>query len=192
MSTLLTFGLLLLPITTSSAAGELPVALSPAHEWRGPAFEVNVLWPFFPGGITDLRLMVPMLRTDEEHGRGELVFGLHSDFAWRLVRDKEAGKVAFLGVKLGWRQFLYAGGHLEFVAHLGWRHEDRNAFDGGRLDGFQGRLWGWGGYQHELNPRIYLNLRGGAGLHLFRTDRFGDRERILAGGADLNLGFRFE
>lgn len=79
----------------------------------------------------------------------------------------------------------------EVVLHAGWRHEEGNPWDGQPIDSFQGRLWCWGGYQHEFNRTVYANVRGGVGLHVFRTDRFADRERLVAGGADVNLGFRF-
>lgn len=169
---------------------------SPVGAWedypRAPAFEVNVLWPFFPGGIADFRLMLPLVLADRGDFRGELLLGLHSDFGWRSVRAADAGRVAFLGAKIGWRQFFVYGLHLEAVLHAGWRNELNNPWDGLPIDSFQGRLWVWAGYQHELSSRFYLNLRGGVGAHMFRTDRFADREKKLTGGADLNLGFRFQ
>lgn len=161
-------------------------------DYRRPVgFEVNVLWPFFPGGLVDLKVMVPVLRRDRLQFRGELVLGLHSDFGWRNVRETDAGKVAILALKLGYRQFFVYGLHLDVTINAGWRHEEGNPFDGTDLDGFVGRLWLMGGYQHEFTRRIYANLRAGVGISVWRTDRFGDRERLLAPAADLNLGVRF-
>ena len=160
---------------------------------RRPAFEVNVLWPFFPGGLVDLKALVPVARTDRADFRGELIVGLHSDFSWGPVSrpvDKY-GKVSILGAKVGYRQFLLAGLHLDISVNLGWRHEEKNIYDGGRLDGFIGRSWLFAGYQHEFTRKLYANIRGGGGLHLFRTDRFGDTERIFVPAGDVNVGVRF-
>jgi hypothetical protein len=38
---------------------------------------------------------------------------------------------------------------------------------------------------------VYANVRGGGGLHLFRTDRFGDTERVFAPAGDVNVGVQF-
>lgn len=158
---------------------------------HAPALEVNILWPFYPGGLVDLRVMVPVLRTARRDFRGELVLGLHSDFAWRSLRAPDAGKVAFLGVKLGYRQFLAYGLHIEASLNTGWRQEVDNPHDHTTLDAFTGRLWLLGGWQYEFSRQVYANLRGGAGIHLYRTDRFASFERVLAVGGDLNLGVRF-
>jgi hypothetical protein len=157
---------------------------------RAPAFEVNVLWPFFPGGLTELKVLVPVVRADRLGG--DLVLGLHSDFATRFVRpDERYGKVAILAAKVGYRQFLLSGLHLEATVNAGWRHETHNVWDGGTLDAFSARLWLMGGYQHELGSRVYANARAGAGVHLLRTDRFAAKERKLVPAADVNVGFRF-
>jgi hypothetical protein len=158
---------------------------------RAPAFEVNVLWPFYPGGLVDLKALVPVLRRARMSWRGELVLGLHSDFGWRFVRDDKAGKVSILGVKVGYRQFLVYGLHLEVSVDASWREERNNPYDNTTLDAFVGRLWPMAGYQHELSRRAYVNVRGGVGLNLGRTDRFAAHERLAAFAADLNLGVRF-
>lgn len=164
-------------------------------EWtarpRAPAFEANLLWPFFPGGMTDFRVQLPVLRVDQATLRGELVVGAFSDFGWRSIREPNAGRVAMFGAKIGWRQFFAYGLHVEALLHAGWRHEENNPWDGLPIDSLQGRVWFWAGYQHEFNRTVYANARGGLGIHAFRTDRFADRERLLAPGVDLNLGFRF-
>lgn len=194
--------LLALTLSPGDARAEEP-AVPPATEsapaaWarfgdhpHAPAFEVNVLWPLFPGGLVDLKVMVPVLRPSRRDFRGELVLGVHSDFGWRNLRAADAGKVAFLGAKLGYRQFLVYGLHLDVTLNTGWRQEVDNPWDHTTLDAFTGRLWLLAGWQVELNRAVYLNFRGGGGIHLFRTDRFADRERAFAPGGDLNLGFRF-
>jgi len=160
---------------------------------RRPAFEVNVLWPFYPGGIVDLKVMVPVVRKLKGNWRGEIVAGLQSDFAWRFVREDrdEYGRVALMAVKLGYRQFLAYGLHVDVTVNLGWRHEEDNPIIDGTIDSFQGRLWLFAGYQHEFTRRFYANVRGGLGVHLFRTDELADRERKLVPAGDLNLGVRF-
>ncbi|HEY5937011.1 MAG TPA: hypothetical protein VIU61_20315 [Kofleriaceae bacterium] len=153
--------------------------------------EVNVLWPFFPGGISELRVVVPVVRRDERSFHGALVVGAYSDFASRVVRDDSYGKVANLSGKLGWRQYLIAGLHAEVSANLGWRHEEHRPPDDITVDGFQIRLWMLAGYEHALSSRFYVNARGGVGVHVYRSDELAHLEKKLVGGADLNLGVRF-
>lgn len=178
-------GLLVAAAGTARAQGE-PNADYP----RALALETNVLWPFFPGGISEFRLMVPVLERDREDFRGELVLGTYADFAHRVVRKPGAAKTGVLAAKLGYRQFLISGIHLEATANIGWRRETERA-DGATFDALQGRLWLMAGWQWELSRAFYFNTRGGFGTHLFRTDRFADEERIFVAGADLNLGVRF-
>jgi hypothetical protein len=155
-----------------------------------PAFEVNVLWPFFPGGISELKLVLPAVHRTERDWRGDLVLGLHSDFATRIVRPSDQyGRVSILATKLGYRQFLLSGLHLEAAVNAGWRHEENNVWDGTTIDGFSARLWVMAGYQHDLGSRAYFNVRGGIGPHLVRTGPFAEKERKMTGGGDVNLGF---
>lgn len=177
--------LALLPCTLCLALDAPAVRAEPA-----PALEVNVIWPFFPGGMSDFLVLVPVLPTASGEASG-LVVGAFSDFAWRSVRKDDAGRVAILGASLGWRQFVLGGWHLEALLHAGWRHEENNPWDGEVIHSFQGRLWTWAGYQRSLSPRFYVNLRAGVGIHAFRTDRFADKERMLAPAADGNFGVRF-
>lgn len=153
-------------------------------------FEVNVLWPFFPGGISEFRLLVPILEPESGDFRGELVLGTYADFAHRIVREKDAAKTGVLAAKLGYRQFAVYGLHLEATVNAGWRRETDRP-DGVTFDAFQARLWLLGGWQYEVTRDFYFNVRGGLGTHLYRSDRFADEERIFVAGADLNLGVRF-
>lgn len=158
---------------------------APQPQQARPAFEVNLLWPFFPGGISDFKFVLPTAQ------RGELLLGLHSDFAWRGARAKEAGKVATLAGKVGYRQFLIDGVHLDASVNLGWRQERDNPYDGTTLNAFTGRFWGFAGYQLELSEDWYANTRAGIGVHLWRTDKFGNKEREFVPAGDLNVGVRF-
>ncbi|MGC4088700.1 MAG: hypothetical protein QM756_12540 [Polyangiaceae bacterium] len=157
---------------------------------RGVGLELNALWPFFPGGITELRLLVPVVNSGRRDFRGELVFGTYADFASRVIRDEQDGKVRNLSGKLGFRQFLVYGLHVEVSANLGWRNETERP-DGNSYDAFHARLWFLGGYQHEFSRVFYANARAALGVHLYRSDRFASEERKLVPGADLNLGVRF-
>lgn len=161
---------------------------------RDPALEVNVLWPFFPGGISDVKVLAPAVRADQDVLRGEVVAGLHSDFSWGpLTRPVDRyGKVSSLGVKLGWRQFAAYGWHVELSADTGWRHEEGNVYDGATLDSLTCRAWVLGGWQADFSRRVYTNVRGGVGVNVFRVgDPYADTERPLAPGGDVNLGIRF-
>ena len=174
-------------------AGQPAMPVADGDYSRTPAFEVNVLWPFFPGGIVDLKALVPIVREGRRDFRGELITGLHSDFGWGgLSRPVDQyGKVSILAAKLGYRQFLVSGLHVEWSVNVGWRHEERNIHDGERLDGFIGRSWFFAGYQHEFSRMVYANVRGGGGVHMFRSDRWGHTERAFVPAGDLNFGMRF-
>lgn len=182
-----------LPSSSAATPASRPESLPQTAPLRRPAaFEANLLWPLFPGGLSELKLLLPVWRATETNGQGELLVGTYSDFATRFVRaDDKYGKVSILAALLGYRQFLISGLHVEAAATPGWRHEEHNVWDGGTLDGFTVRLWLMGGYQYEWSRRVYLNARGGAGIHLYRSDRFAAHERKLAPAGDLNLGLRF-
>jgi hypothetical protein len=151
----------------------------------GAAAETNVLWPFFPGGISELKLLLPAAH------RGDALVGLWSDFANRKpARDETYGKVSTLAIKLGYRQHLWRGLHLEAAATIGWRHEAMRPNDDPVIDDFVMRAWPFLGWQHDLSPRWYVNARGGVGIHLYRSSR-SEKERKLVPGGDLNVGVRF-
>lgn len=169
---------------TPTQTAPLSRPTQPPHPRLEPAFEFNVLWPFFPGGFTDFKFMLPTF------ARGEAIFGLHSDFSWR-AREKEAGKVAVLAAKLGYRQFIFDGIHLDASVNVGWRQERDNPYDGTTLNGFVGRFWGFGGYQYDLSDQWYVNARGGMGIHLWRSDKFNAKEREFIPAGDINVGVRF-
>jgi len=173
-----------------SALAEPPTARQTPPA-AGPAFEANLLWPVFPGGMSELKLLLPVLGSDRQGFSGDLIAGIHTDFAWRLVREADAGNVAFVGLKLGYRQFFAAGWHAELALNAGHRHQRNNPYDGETLHAFAGRLWGMAGYQWQASDTFYLNLRGGGGLHLFRTDRYSSKEKTFAPAGDVNLGFSF-
>jgi hypothetical protein len=176
------------------AAGVARAEEAPEATWvRSPAFEVNVLWPFIPGGIEDLKVIFPLLRADQPDWRGELVTGLQSDFSFGPLSRPvtQYGKVSLLTARLGYRQFLAYGFHLEASVNVGWRHEAENVHDGTTLDGAYGRLWLFAGWQYDLTRRVYFNLRGDAGFILFRTDRYGYTEKQFVPAAEINLGVRF-
>jgi hypothetical protein len=177
--------------TLPEPSAETTVAAAAPTGQARRGIEVNVLWQFFPGGINELRYIQPVLRTGEPTFGGALVIGTYSDFASRVVRDDSHGKVANLSAKLGWRQFLVRGVHVEASANLGWRHEAHRPPEDMTVDGFQVRLWTLAGYEQALSPRFYVNARGGAGFHIYRSDELAALEKRVAVGADLNLGVRF-
>jgi len=183
--------ILMAVLSNAEPAAEVQDQASPCADYERPiAIETNVLWPLVPGGIAELRVMFPLLRSDKRDFRGELVAGTYADFANRIVRDETWGKVATLDAKLGWRQFLVQGFHLELDVNFGWRHEGPRPDGREAVDGFAARAWVMAGWQWEITRRLYVNARGGPGIHLFRTDAYGSTERVLTGGVDLNLGVR--
>jgi hypothetical protein len=176
-------------LLVAGAALAQPAATAPESYRR--AVELNLLFAFV--GIFDMKLLVPVLRPGERDLRGELVVGAYSDYSWGpLSRPAdEYGKVLLLAGRIGYRQHLVHGLHAEASAYLGWRHEEKNVHDGSTVDGFVGRLWLYGGWQRDLSPRFYVNVRGGLGIHLFRTDHLGHKEKELVPAGDVGLGVRF-
>lgn len=189
--------MLTLSRTSIVIAAVAVVASSTAHAEEESAalhrssLELNVLWPFFPGGITELRFVAPVSRTHEDTLRGAFVAGVYSDFASRVVRDESYGKVANLSAKLGWREYFIAGLHGEATLNAGWRHEAMRPPNNETFDGFQVRLWTNLGYEHQFSSRFYANARAALGIHLYRTGPYAELEKKLVPGGDLNLGVRF-
>jgi hypothetical protein len=186
-----------LPAVAPQGEGEGACAYAATERGtRGIGLETNVLWPFFPGGIFELRLMVPVLETDRRDWRGEVVIGAYSDFASRIIRGDESGKVVNLSAKLGYRQFFVYGLHVEVTANVGWRHESDRPPAGtqsfpANIDGFQTRLWTLAGYQHEFSSAFYANARVGMSVNVYRSDAYASLEKVAVPGGDLNLGVRF-
>src|SRR5438093_630228 len=73
----------------------------------------------------------------------------------------EEGDAHGLYGKLGYRQFVWRGLHLEANADIGWDHLARGAMDGRSADGLAVVVWGLAGYQQPIGRRFYVNARGG-------------------------------
>ena len=159
--------------------------------FSAPSLELNVLFSLL--GISDLHLLLPVVRSGQRDFRGELLLGVYSDYSWGPLSrpSDDYGKVVILAAKAGYRQYFTHGLHVEASAYLGWRHEAHNVHDDTTLDAAISRLWLFAGWQRDLGARFYATFRGGLGIHLFRTDHLGDKERKLVPAGDLGLGVRF-
>ena len=140
--------------------------------------------------------MIPVLRVDQRDWRGEIVTGAYADYANWVVRGDDSGKVRNLSGKLGYRQFLVEGLHVEVSANIGWRHEEDRPPSGAAvfpsdIDGFQTRLWLYAGYQIEFTKRFYANARGAVGINVWRSDSYAYLEKEVTVGGDVNVGLRF-
>ncbi len=158
------------------------------------SFEVNLLWPFYPGGISEFRYLIPIGKSSSfQDGRvGKLVLGLYSDYASKVVRTDEYGKVSLLAFKFGYRYYFMSGWQVEISNNLGWRQErNRPGVDKENIEGISSRLWTMFGYEHSLSPLFYLNYRLGVGVHLYRSDEYSHLEKKNVAGGDVNLGIRF-
>lgn len=182
----LSFVLLLASAAPAVAQDTDDTALTAAP---GPSLELNVLWPFYPGGISELRLMLPLF--GDRDFRGELLLGVYADYSWVIRRGeaKPAGDVALLALKTGYRQYFGLGLHLELCLNSGWRHEVDRPGDQRFIDDFTGRAWALAGWEYDFSSRFYANARGGAGFLVWRTSHF-DEEKKIAPGFDLNFGVR--
>ena len=155
-------------------------------------FEANVLLPFV--GISDLKVLLPA--RNQKSGKmfeNAWVLGIYADYGWgNLTRAADKyGKVRFIGIKVGWRQFLWKGLHVDATVNMGKRHEENNIYDGTTLNSFTSRGWVFSGWQGNINPRMYYNVRAGLGINIIRTgDRYASTEREFAPALDINLGFR--
>lgn len=151
--------------------------------------EINLLWPIFPGGISEFRYLMPLAETMDA---GDLVLGVYSDFANQVVRDQTYGKVALYAVKFGYRLSFMKNWQWESVMNIGYRKEtDRPNTIDNRIEGASVRWWNLVGYQFNLNENYYINSRLGLGSHVYRSDDYASTEKKNVLGLDLNLGFRF-
>jgi hypothetical protein len=187
-------GLPLLLLTTVAVASETSAeATTPTPEparYR-PSLEMNVVQPFL--GITDAKVLLPIVRTTSPTLRGELMLGTYTDYAWgpisRPVNDY--GKVWLVGVRPGYREYLAYGFFVDASLVLGLRHEEHDVHDDSTLNGFYGRLWANAGWQWDITDRFFTNVRGGAGLIVFRTDKYGSSEKTWQPAGDVDVGVRF-
>jgi hypothetical protein len=182
---------LAVPAVLLSAAARADPAPADAAPAGGPSFEANLVQPFL--GIVDDKLLIPVSRADHATFRGELMAGIYTDFAWGPISRPadQYGKVWILGARPGYREYLAHGFFVDSSIVVGWRHEVHDVHDGGTLDGAYGRLWADAGWELALTPRTSLNLRGGLGLIIFRTDRYGSTEKMWQPAGDLDLRVRF-
>ena len=147
------------------------------------AGEVNVLWPFFPGGIAEFKALVPI------RSRGEALIGLNSDFKQRKRFDK--GRVRIFGLKIGYRQYLWRGLHAEAALNFAWRREHNRPTTGRRHHNFVISSWGMVGYQIDLGSHFYANGRGGVGHISYRSSDWPNQEKGIFGVGDVNFGVYF-
>ncbi|MFN3697720.1 MAG: hypothetical protein ACK4VO_09795 [Pseudobdellovibrio sp.] len=174
-------------LSSTAQAGDAKLATT-----ANSSLEVNVLWPFLPGGISEFRYLKPIYNTSERSNVGSLVLGLYSDFASQIVRDSEYGKVSLYALKLGYRQYFYDGWHIELTTNLGRRKEvDRPQATDKNIEGFSARLWTLAGYQYDISKLFYTNFRAGIGNHLYRSDSYAETEKKTVIGFDINLGVNF-
>lgn len=175
------FGLFLwLALFFSAAAGAIE---------KTSSLEVNVLYPLF--GISEFRYVTPLLDKMRDDRRAELILGFYTDYASHIVRDETYGKVFILAPKVGYRQYFAKNWHAEISANMGWRHESQRPPDNITIDGFSVRLWTLVGYQCDISDRFYVNVRGGFGTHIYRSDTYASLEKKIVPGLDVNLGVRF-
>lgn len=148
--------------------------------------EVNVLWPFYPGGMFDARVTLPGLTST-----GLVVLGARSDYNQSL-RDDE-GQSFQLYAKLGYRQFFTRGLHAEIVTETGWDHlaHGPGAMFDRSEDGLAVVLWAFAGYQRPLGDRFYANARVGTGYMAYHSNEWPGIVRGPVPAADINLGVTF-
>jgi hypothetical protein len=185
------FAMALLCLPASAQADGDTSAPPPSSPRSNVAFEANLVQPFL--GITDDKLLVTVLGRPVDSLHGDLMLGTYTDFAWGPISrpTDQYGKVWILGGRPGYRQYFGYGIFADTSLVIGWRHEEQDVHDGGTLDGFYGRLWLNGGWQVELSANVFVNLRGGAGVILWRTDRYGSTEKTFQPAGDVDLGVRF-
>jgi hypothetical protein len=175
--------LAVMPIITAKAAR--------VAQERPSSLETNVLWPFFPGGISEIRYLKPIVNSQSVN-HGDLLLGLYSDFASKVVRDSKYGKVTLYALKLGYRQYFAQGWQAELAVNAGWREEkDRPGVEDHLIEGIAVRTWLMVGYQHDFSEMIYINTRAGIGVHSYRSDAYADTEKKLVPGVDVNVGIYF-
>ncbi len=150
---------------------------------RALALETNVMWPFFPGGIAEFKVVVPTV------ARGQVLIGAHSDFKQKKRFDK--GRINVKAIKLGYRQYLWENLHVETSANIGLRHEHKRPSTGENHNNMVISTWLFAGYQVDLGEYIYANARGGLGLIAYRSATWPGQEEGAFGAGDINLGVYF-
>lgn len=181
---ILQVALLIMPFMTAQA---VPVT----QKERPSSIETNVLWPFFPGGISEIRYLKPILNSHSAN-HGDLLLGLYSDFASKFVRDSKYGKVSLYALKLGYRQYFAHGWQVELAINAGWREEkDRPGAADHVIEGIAVRTWLMLGYQYDFTDVVYINTRAGVGVHSYRSDAYEETEKKIVPGFDVNIGFYF-
>lgn len=164
--------------------------VQPSKNLLKPAFEVNLFSAFL--GISDLRILIPSSKENVQNN-GSLILGFYVDNAWGKVSrpvDKY-GKVRFIGTKIGWNQDF--GKHLfgEVTLNLGYRHEEKNIYDGSTLNSFSSRAFFVGGGKFNVTETIYCKLGAGVGIHVLRIgDKYADTEKKLIPAINLTIGFK--
>ncbi len=147
------------------------------------AAELNVLWPFFPGGYTDVRVLVPTT------ARGQAVIGVYADYNQSRRLDK--GKVNINALRVGYRQYLWKDLHLEVTANLGRRYEHERPSTGENHTDFVILAWALAGYQLNLGDHMYVNARGGIGNLPYASDTWPGKTEGIFGAGDINIGVYF-
>ncbi|MES2802472.1 MAG: hypothetical protein V4654_08280 [Bdellovibrionota bacterium] len=159
---------------------------------QNESFEMNIIWPFIPGGITELRYITPMMTEKGEVPSTFWVLGLYSDYASKIIRDSSYGKVSAYAFKIGMKQFINKEWHYEVSANIGWREEiNRPNVPDKKIIGAAVRAWALFGYQHQISNIFYSNIRAGLSQHLYRSDKYSHLEKKTVPGFDVNLGVVF-
>jgi hypothetical protein len=164
-----------------------PAAADPAPAEAGrPGMEVNVLWPFFPGGMFDARVLLPGVTAG-----GLVVVGARSDYNQSLRSDE--GQAFELYAQLGYRQFVWRGLHAELITETGLDHlaHGVGAMSAHTANALAFVVWGFAGYQQPLTDRFYVNVRAGAGYMAYHSDPWPGIVRGPVPAADVNLGVEF-
>jgi hypothetical protein len=169
---------------TANAEGPTPERVAPGTRTSA---EVNVLWPFFPGGISELRMLLPLLSAGEQSGQAML--GLHSDFS-QLFRSDQP-KVFVLAAQPGYRQFFWRGLHAELHANLGYAHAEAQGAGDRVHHAFVVSLWGMAGYQFDIGARYYLSARGGVGWIAYTSNPWPNATKGFLPVGDANFGVVF-
>lgn len=147
----------LLLVTVSVLLAATTFAQSaPANQQRW-AFEVNALWPIFPGNIYSARVLRQVYQNDKTGGDVYLGFA-HRPFEFRA----EEGNFSNSAVVFGYRQYLWKGLNAEFYNAIGPGRIRRSVVNGQDYNSIDYEIAALAGYRLQFlthkRTSLYLNL----------------------------------
>jgi opacity protein-like surface antigen len=146
-----------------TARAEEEAEAPPSYDWNA---EVNLLTPFFPGGLFEARVLFRLWQAGDF--RGEAFLGAHSDFS-NTRRDTEGDRFD-MGPQLGYRQYVWKGLHAELYMNAVYAEVHADLADGKNHASFVLLAGALAGYRFDLGERFYVMVQAGVAGRFFYSN----------------------